>query len=464
MNAYDPSDRHAAISKVPGDADLWALRNKPDLLTFLASEDAPDLRDWSHPKVGWGLIVPENPQCSGKESPELADYDGDPIRDLWKARGSGPVFRYDRNRKDNLVLIRNARDNEDVLLRAGPVGLGPGCLPRYLLIYGSPKEIPWDLQYVLNQNSNCFPGRIPFRGDEAKNYVRALSTNFSAATAKRSAALVWSAVWPEEQDRGISNLMHDVIAAPVFQRFKSDSELSGALFLDRADATVDRLATELKQRQPAMLVSTSHGQTGPTDRPDDMARALGLPLDSASASLNPADLLKNWSPGGAICYVHACCSAGSDEHTNFENLFVQGSTADLLVHAIAALGSQVAPLPLALLRAENPVRAFVGHVEPTLDFSLTQPETGLPTTAALLNSLYDHLYRAKPETIGMAFRESFDRIGEMIGLFQDSYREYNRGRDEEMTPQMIWSLLAANDLKTTVILGDPVVTLPAPQS
>ena len=36
----------------------------------------------------------------------------------------------------------------------------------------------------------------------------------------------------------------------------------------------------------------------------------------------------------------------------------------------------------------------------------------------------------------------------------------NRGQVVEMTSMMIWSLLAATDLRTTVILGDPAVTLP----
>lgn len=463
MNAYDPSSAKAAISDVPRDADIWALKNKPDLLTFLASEDFPDLRNWNHPKVGWGLIVAENPSLSPDESANLVDYEHDPILKLWKARGRGSVFRWDPSRTDRLVVIRNATSREDVLLTAAPVGTGPGCLPRYLLIYGDPEEISWDLQYILNQNRNCFPGRIPFKGAAAGRYIDATCSNFQGASAKRSSAAVWSAVCNQQTDGGMTALMSRVIALPLTEKLKADAELTDAIFMDAGDATVDRLLSELEQRNPALIVTTSHGVTGPLNNPVAMAASLGIPLDSNLVPLSLSALLSSkWKPGGAVWYSHACCSAGSEKYTNFGNLLIPGTTAQQIVAAVAALGSTVAPLPMALLQAESPVRAFIGHVEPTLDFSLIQPDSGAPITSSLISSLYDHLYQRKPETIGMAFRDSFDRIGEMFGLFQASYREYNKGNDVENTPVMIWSLLAANDLKTTVILGDPAVSLPAP--
>ena len=36
------------------------------------------------------------------------------------------------------------------------------------------------------------------------------------------------------------------------------------------------------------------------------------------------------------------------------------------------------PLPRKLLGAEKPLRAFLGHVEPTFDWTLRDPETGQP--------------------------------------------------------------------------------------
>ena len=461
INAYDSDDGSPPAASLPDTADLWALKNKPDIQTFLASDDAPDLRDWRHEKVGWGVVVPANPSCSGKESAELADYEGDPIHDLWKARGRGPVFRYDHKRSDRLILIHSARDGEDVLIKSGPVGTGKGCLPRYLLLYGDANAIPWDVQYALNENRNCFPGRLPLKGEAAKPYVRAAVEGFKNADARRAAAVVWAPAWDTELDQGMSRLMRDVIAVPVAGKMQADAELTDFCFVDgeKGDATGDRLIRELKNRHPAMVITTSHGETGPLRMPSAIGKTLGLPLDQKQQQVTISNLLDTWKPAGAVWYAHACCSAGSDASSSFEHLFAPDTTPDRLVRAIATVGSTVAPLPLALLAHEQPVRAFIGHVEPTFNYSLVHPGNGRPVTHALLEALYERMYRRVPESVGMAFRACFDRIGEMRGTFDSSYRDYNRG-DEGITPMMVWSLLAANDMKTMVVLGDPAVTLP----
>ena len=48
------------------------------------------------------------------------------------------------------------RPAQDLSQRLG-TGVGPGELPRYLLIYGDPGAVPWEFQYLLNQA--CAVGR-----------------------------------------------------------------------------------------------------------------------------------------------------------------------------------------------------------------------------------------------------------------------------------------------------------------
>jgi hypothetical protein len=463
INAYAPDQDEAGSSAVTDEAELWALRNRPPkTLTFLVSEEPPDLRDWQDPRVGWGLIVLDDPNCKGKDAAELADLADDPIFELWEARGRGPVFRYNSDREDRLTLIHSARDDTDVLLRAGPPGMGPGALPRYVLIYGGPERIPWDVQYALQQNKNCFVGRLPFVGPKASNYVKAVASDFKSCPAKKESAIVWASVWPEEGESGITRLMRDVVAKPVYERMTADKDLK-PLILDGAnrEATADRMLGELAARNPALLLTTSHGQTGPLGDATALAASLGFPLDQSKKPVGPEDILKQWNPGGAIWYAHACCSAGSDHSTNFDGLLSVGTSADRIVKAVAALDSQVSPMPLKLLQLEQPLRAFIGHVEPTFDLSLVHFKNLTPATNALQEALYNGLYRAIPEPIGLAMRRWYNQIGEMLGIFDDSFKGYNKGDDAEMTPVMIWSLLAARDLKTTVILGDPAVSLPA---
>jgi hypothetical protein len=62
--------------------------------------------------------------------------------------------------------------------------------------------------------------------------------------------------------------------------------------------------------------------------------------------------------------AHACCSPGSDSPSNYAGLLDPESDVDAVLAAVAGLGSTVAPRPTALLGAEKPLRAFIGHVEP----------------------------------------------------------------------------------------------------
>ena len=464
MNAYDPETDSVAVSPVPETADLWALRNPPRPLNFLVSPEPADATEWRHPEVGWGLIVPANPECKGEDAERLADYAeaGDPIVDLWEARGCGPVFRYDHAASDRLYLIRRASNGGEVLLKGGPVGTAKGALPRYMLIYGDPSRIPWDLQYELQENTRCCVGRLPFEGKDAANYVRAACNEFRSCPADKSTALLWSPVWPQESAFGITRMMRDLVTNPIYQSMTADKDLT-PVFIDGAGesaATAALLTLELVARHPALVITTSHGQTGPLSDLQLLGASLGIPVDQMRAALNPDELLQKWNPGGAIWYALACCSAGSDRDSNFQNLLKRGTTSEIMVKKVAELGSIVAPLPLRLLQAPQPLRAFVGHVEPTFDFSLVYPDKLIPTTTTLREALYNALFRKKPEPIGLAMRRWWDRIGEMLGVFDRSHREYERGNDVETTPEMVWARLAAQDLKTTVLLGDPAVSLP----
>jgi hypothetical protein len=115
-----------------------------------------------------------------------------------------------------------------------------------------------------------------------------------------------------------------------------------------------------------------------------MAASLGALVDGQHLTLDIDALLAAWQPDGAIWYAHACCSAGCDNVNSYKELVPAGSTLASVLDGVAALGAQVAPLPQRLLGAAKPLRAFIGHVEPTFDWTLRQPETGQVLTARRL--------------------------------------------------------------------------------
>ena len=325
-----------------------------------------------------------------------------------------PVFHYIPNRNRGLTYLRNPELGRDVAIAGSPRGVGPGRLPFYLLIYGTPAEIPWALQFELAASRAV--GRLPLTGSELENYVRALIEGFSGDGADPYRTLTWAV------DHGaddITSLMRRWIARKLHERMVGDTEMGPdrSLLLDGGGeppaATVGRLIAALTEHRPGLIVTTSHGLTGPVWDRRQMQRRLGAPVDQDRAPLDPDALLATWSPAGAIWYCHACCSAGSEAPSVFAPLFEPATPLRATLEAIAGLGATLAPLPLRLLGHRRPLRAFVGHVEPTFDWTLRNPGNRQVQTTAIVDALYPQLYQLRPgNPLGLAFRGVHAMIGD----------------------------------------------------
>jgi len=449
LNAWTGSEQAAGLAGEPAE---WALRRELESAPRLLARREIDLRNWKDEKVGWGVVLGDG----AKIPPALAE--------LIKQR-KGPVFSYVKNWQYGLVLLRNYGASKDIDINAAPRGIAPDALPHYLLIYGSPAEVPWQLQYVLNAN-RCV-GRLDLTGKPLENYVNALLTgkwskgSEPGQVTNPSRAVVWAV---DHGGGDITELMRNAIAAPLVEELRADDQMgAGTRFLDGSagPAEVGGLVSALVADRPGLIVTTSHGMTGPLGDKDAMARDLGLPVDAVGKTLDPRAVLETWRPAGAIWYAHACCSAGGDCESSFADLLDRDSVAGKVLAGVASLGARVAPLPTQLLGHEAPLRAFIGHVEPTFDWTLQQPATGQFLTANIIEALYGQMYVRKGEIerpIGYAFREWYGRTNGLRSQYDKSYKLYNAGGDAE---GMLLALqLAARDVESTVILGDPTVAMP----
>ena len=457
INAWVGNDTGTVASPLAPTARAWAVQRKMvEAPRPLAAAEPVDLRDWRDDRVGWGIVLPD---VEGLERADRARAAEAPpaVQRLLASRPGSPVLRY-RADLQNRFLRRDYadRDSQDIALSGSARGSAPGRLPRYLLVVGSPAQIPWELQYALNVC--CFTGRLDLEGAGLERYVDALIAGWPGAAASPQWPLVWAV---DHGSPDITWLMRRAIAAPVSERLRSDGQVGdGVRFLAGRAATLEALAEGLSGAPPALVVTTSHGRTGPLGDAGAMAAHLGLPVDDAHGTLDPAGLLQRWQPDGAIWYAHACCSAGSDARTVFRGLVPEGSTVERVLEAVAGLGARTAPFPSALLGAQRPARAFVGHVEPTFDWTLRQPETGQVLTDSIQEALYDRMHRARPEPVGMAFDACFRHVGELsaqyVQLVRDAGQAVPGARDAALRTQ-----LAALDRQSMVILGDPTAALPA---
>jgi hypothetical protein len=246
----------------------------------------------------------------------------------------------------------------------------------------------------------------------------------------------------------------------VFEALKSDPQIgTHSRFVTDQDATLAKLKEMLSASKPGLIVTTSHGRTGPLNDPAAMRRDLGLLVDNANAVLQPSDLLGAWQPNGAIWYAHACCSAGCDTGSEFADLFRPKPLSKTL-DSIGALGAQSAPLPQALLGAEKPLRAFVGHVEPTFDWTLTTADLGTALTKSIVSALYENLYQNNPVPVGCAFADYYRQVGILFNAQANALLDLGKfvaGAEQKA----LRCRLGALDRRSMVIHGDPAVAFPA---
>ena len=125
---------------------------------------------------------------------------------------------------------------------------------------------------------------------------------------------------------------------------------------------------------------------------------------------------------------------------------------------MAKVGPVVAPCPGRCSgRSIQPGRSC-GHVEPTFDYTIRQPETAQALTTGLVRALHDALYQEhQPGRVGHSFRPYFDPIPTAASQQVTLRRDYDLGRqvEQQLTP----AYLTARDRMSTVILGDPTVTV-----
>lgn len=294
----------------------WALESPVESDVELVPSPAKP-GEWQDARIGWGVILPERP---GLDAAALARPDdaGEPIRALVDSRPGARVFRYRPGGALSDWTLRDYAAGAQPLTATAQVGTEPGQLPAYLLIVGGPAEIPWHVQYLLDPVRQV--GRLDLDPGGLANYVTALMSDWSGAGCRCDAPVTWAV------DTGagdITTLMREAVAAPLAARFQADADMGRHLYLDGsvAPATGGSLAAALAVNKPALVVTSSHGMTGPLGDPDLMRSQLGMLVDQTHAVIRPEQLLATWNPDGAVWFAQACCSAGTGSPSVYSGLF-----------------------------------------------------------------------------------------------------------------------------------------------
>jgi hypothetical protein len=447
----------AARGPLHGDSLGWAMqRDVPEPGQTLAP--APmDLADWRHPRVGWGIVLPDRNDVPAADKARGLDAP-EPIRELLAKRVGAPVLRWTPNSGEGR-LRRYTEDGKAPDLRfAGARGNAPNAIPRYLLIVASPEEIPWRVQ--CRMQVDAFVGRLDLDPAGLERYVEALLGDWPTATPQRKTPVIWAV---DHGHPDITRLMRRSVADKLKAEFQDDPDhefdVGDGFYLSDAQATHVALGEALHARNPAFVVTSSHGATFPLGDVPAMQQQLGLPVDADHVVLGLSGLQSAWSGHGTIWYAHACCSAGSDAASRFAGLVEPSSSLAKTLSGVSQCGSMSAPLPRALLSSAMPARAFIGHVEPTFNWTLRDPVTGQVVTHNITSALYGELHLASNPPIGLAMNAYYDAVAGLLQDYSDAIDAVNEHAPQALERARTAKLLALDRLGM-VLLGDPTVRLP----
>lgn len=449
INAWAGPDDSNESAVNPGLVTRFLGLPNPEYTQLLAP-DIANPAHWWDARIGWGVVLPDYPELEDIEKARLTDKDPEPLHRLLAHRKNAPILRYAKDQPFG-TLRRYYKDAapQDIAFAAPVFGVGHGEMPQYLMLCGAPSDLPWSLQFDLQLS--CHVGRVDLPSDALDTYIGALCNDWGDSAVDSNAMTIWSVA---HNATDITELMLDTVAAPLNDAFTKDTQYTPT-FLKRDEATLDALYHTLQSTRPGLVVTTSHGKTGPLHDVPKMRGQLGMIVDQARAALAPQDLLGKWQPNGAIWYAHACCAAGTSSQSNFTPYVDQNGDVYRILKGLERCGSMTAPLPQTLLGAEHPLRAFIGHVEPTFNWTLMDTTTHQYLTRPIIETLYAGLFSGMP--VGLALDSCRRTTAALTSAFLNNKNDYDDGVDNAGT--LLRLQLAAQDWRTLVIHGDPAVTL-----
>jgi len=355
----------------------------------------------------------------------------------------------------------------------------PAKVPYYVLLVGSPSQIPYRFQYELDVQYAV--GRLYF--EEVAAYRRYAESVVAAETSPpRTKKLAFFGV-RNPDDRPTERTSSELIE-PLYQaleKLRVGDAWSLRLYLAE-QTTKQQLASLLGGSEtPSLLFTASHGMAFPIgstlqrrhqgallcqEWPGPQQWQLEIP---ETYYFSADDVPAEANLQGLITFHFACYSAGTSDYSDFDHSTLGGRTQ-------VAEQPFLAPLALRLLgHAKGGALAVLGHVDRawTTSFSAQTREgasSGLAETAepsgkskpakAERIEVFESVLRCLLEghPVGSAMEYVNQRYAELAvelsGLWEDRDQQLSLSKEDFAR---VWR--ANNDARNFVVLGDPAVRL-----
>jgi hypothetical protein len=342
----------------------------------------------------------------------------------------------------------------------------PEKVPYYLLIVGSPEQVPYSFQYQLDVQYAV--GRIDF-GDDLDayaNYARNVARVETGGTRPAPNAVFFGVANPDDRATRLST---DRLLRPLYESLKTRYPRWHMDLTQADEATKANLLGLMRRPEPpSLLFTASHGIEFPADDPKKRqvphqgallcqdwpgpnAWRREIPQDFYLAG---DDLTDEANMLGLIAFFFACYGAGTPRYDEFSKQAFKERGA-ITEHPF------MAALPRAMLGLSNGALAVIGHIERT--WSVSFLGTRQDEQITVFESAVAHLLEGHP--VGSALEYFNSRHAalstQLTMVLETEGRADLSFGDAAPDPYEIAAMWTANnDARGYVIVGDPAAHLP----
>lgn len=320
----------------------------------------------------------------------------------------------------------------------------PEIIPYFLLLVGTPGEIPFSFQYGLGAMFSV--GRLPFADTRDLALYAANQESWETNVLplqKPTKARFFGISHPGEELTRISN---EYLVRPLSKYAKEKLKRHWIVetTLDCA-ATKKQLLIGINCPETSFIFTAGHGlvtREGGEIRQARQGALICADWPGPGKGVKPnlqhlltADDLPLVNLNGKIAFFFACFSAGT-------------TAEDAIFKHLAPPREEIAAsLPQAMLR--HGAQAVIGHVDQAYGLSFLWGDR-IRNTMSFRSMLWA---LAEGSAVGLALSHMTRRFTEITGLAQTL-----EDGNHEMMDRLV---LAASDARNYVLIGDPVVRLPA---
>ncbi|MEJ7606075.1 MAG: hypothetical protein WKF37_07360 [Bryobacteraceae bacterium] len=365
---------------------------------------------------------------------------------------------------DGIVHELDYKNNETVAgwlarhkVSAGTVD--PEKVPFYLLLIGSPEQIPFEFGHLLDVEYAI--GRLHFKtGEEYAQYASSVIEHETGKAPKRSGDVAFFG--PRHIGDAATKLSSQFLIqalsenSNMFQRLQNRAPYK-PLYFEPRQSTKQNLASLFQAKteaKPSLLFTASHGlgwkMTDVRQATDQGALLCG---DFAGPGLVPmsrdhyfaaVDLPGDANLHGLVCFHFACFGGGTPSHDRF-------------LHKTGKVPTQIAresffsPLPQKLLSHRNGgALGVLAHVERAWQTSIVS--TGAGVQLQPFQNAIGRILSGVP--LGYALKDFNERFAMLSTSLAALLQQKGFGidvSDAELSSQ--WT--ARNDAEAYILLGDP---------